>query len=125
MWAMGFMGGTSFLKKQGGRGARPVLGTILLLAGEESNYIVRLTVEDAAQPLHGVKRDALIVLQISDGAGVDVVFCDQRVGADIALFHRFPERGIRNHSNQALSRLLSHIIIGKNGLDYTEKCNYN
>ena len=64
------------------------------------------------------------MLQIKNRSSIDAVFCNQRICCDLFLFHRPPQRAVINQTGTS-SHDICLIIVGKEILEYTEKCKYN
>ena len=64
------------------------------------------------------------MLQIKNRSSIDAVFCNQRICCDLFLFHRPPQRAIINQTGTS-SHDICLIIVGKEMLEYTEKCKYS
>lgn len=86
--------------------------------------IIRRALQHFTKFFQCINRNAFVVLQIKNRSGIDAVFCNQRICCDLFLFHRPPQRAIINQTGTS-SHDICFIIVGKEILEYTEKCKYN
>ena len=86
--------------------------------------IIRRALQHFTKFFQCINRNAFVVLQIKNRSGIDAVFCNQRICCDLFLFHRPPQRAIINQTGTS-SHDICLIIVGKEILEYTEKCKYN
>ena len=88
--------------------------------------IVGCAVQNLTQPLQGVYRDSLVMLEVVNRPGVNVILIDQCIGADLPLSHCPPKRLIADHITPVSVTPNDIYIIVEMGYNkYTEICNYS